>query len=95
MKIKILTMSLLLATTTFAMWFGLAMAHDLKGHIQFVDPNTMSFVLDGNTVYTTESTRYHDGLKGFVDLRPGQKVEVDYHNRDGRRYAKKIELEEH
>jgi cold shock CspA family protein len=42
----------------------------------------------------TQSTDYDDGLKGFEDLREGQKVEVDFEYRDGKHFAIEIELED-
>jgi cold shock CspA family protein len=41
-----------------------------------------------------QSTDYDDGLKGFADLREGQKVEVDFEYRDGKHFATEIELED-
>jgi hypothetical protein len=59
-----------------------------------VEPSNQSFVVQGITFYTTESTDYDDGLKSFTDLRPGRKVEVDFEYRDGKHYAIEIELED-
>ncbi len=99
MKIKILAISLILASMTFTSlamanvtFPSFAMNHDGRGHIDSVNLCSHSFTLNGKTFYATESTRYRDGLKGFADLHPGQKVEVHYDLRDGRSYASKIEL---
>lgn len=67
---------------------------DLEGVIELVNPSNKSFVLKGITFYVTEKTDYDDGLKSFSDLRKGLKVEVDYKDRDGKRFAKEIELDD-
>ena len=67
---------------------------DLEGTIELVNPSNKSFVLEGITFYVTEKTDYDDGLKSFSDLRKGQKVEVDYKNRNGKHFAKEIELDD-
>ena len=83
-----------LTVVLFMMLPGPALADDLEGHIEFVDPVNQSFVVQGITFYVTPSTDYDDGLKSFADLRPGQKVEVDFKYRDGKHYATEIELED-
>jgi hypothetical protein len=91
MKFKI---KIFMVVVLFVLWAGSAIANDLEGHIESVDPNNQSFVVQGITFYTTESTDYDDGLKSFTDLRSGQKVEVDFEYRDGKHYAAEIELED-
>lgn len=70
------------------------LANDLEGHIESVNQEEQSFVVQGITFYTTASTDYDDGLRGFSDLKVGQKVEVDFEYRDGKHYAKEIELDD-
>lgn len=70
-----------------------AVADDLEGQIESVDPNSQSLVVQGITFYTTESTDYDDDLQSFADLRPGQKVEIDFRYHDGKHYATEIELD--
>ena len=50
-------------------------------------PVTKSLVVQGIRFFVTPSTDYDDGLKGFADLREGQKVEVDFEYRDGKHYC--------
>lgn len=73
---------------------GTAIADDLEGQIEAVDPGQRSFVVQGITFHVTDATDYDDGLRRFEDLRPGQKVEVDFVYRDGKHYATEIELED-
>jgi hypothetical protein len=88
-KIKILMMVVL-----SVLWASSAIANDLEGYIESLDMSNQSFMVQGITFYTTESTDYDDGLKSFTDLRPGQKVEVGFEYRDGKHYAVEIELED-
>ncbi|MFA7670137.1 MAG: DUF5666 domain-containing protein [Burkholderiaceae bacterium] len=68
--------------------------HDVEGRIQSIDPQNGSFVVKGKTYHTDGRTDYDDDLNSFSDLRVGQKVEVDYVIRNGRRLAKEIELDD-
>jgi hypothetical protein len=83
-----------LTVVLFMMLTSPALADDLEGRIEFVDPFNQSFVVQGITFYVTPSTDHDDGLKSFADLRPDQKVEVDFKYRDGKHYATEIELED-
>ena len=91
MKIKL---SKTLVSIVLVFLVGSAMADDLEGRIQSVDQSNKSLVVQGIRFYTTESTDYDDGLKSFADLRPGQKVEIDFQYRDGKHYATEIELDD-
>jgi hypothetical protein len=71
-----------------------ALADDLEGRIESVNQNEKSFIVQGISFFVTQSTNYDDSLKGFSDLREGQKVEVDFEYRDGKHFATEIELED-
>lgn len=71
-----------------------ALAGSLEGRIQSVSPNDRSFVVKGQKFYTDASTDYDDGLKAFTGLKPGLMVKVEPSNRDGKRFAKEVELED-
>lgn len=65
-----------------------------KGRKESINQRSQSFVVKGKTFYATERTDYDDDLHRFSDLRVGQEVEVDYVIRQGKRYAKEIELDD-
>lgn len=67
---------------------------DVEGRIESIDTQTRSFVVKGEIYYADDRTDYDDDLNRFSDLKVGQRVEVDYVMRDGRRYAKEIELDD-
>ncbi|KKO20850.1 MAG: hypothetical protein DCC43_08360 [Candidatus Brocadia sp.] len=71
-----------------------AFADDLEGRIESINQSEKSFVVQGIKFFVTQSTDYDDGLKGFADLKEGQKVEVDFEYRDGKYFATEIELED-
>lgn len=68
--------------------------HDVEGRIESINEQARSFVVQGMTIHTTRDTDYDDDLNSFSDLRVGQRVEVDYVRRDGKRVAKEIELDD-
>lgn len=69
-------------------------ADDVDGEIEAIDAATQSFTVQGITFQTTDKTDYDDGLKNFKDLQVGQRVEVDFDYRDGKHYAREIELDD-
>ncbi len=71
-----------------------AMAEDIEGVIESVNQGNHSLVVNGITFYASDETQYDDGLESFYDLRPGQKVEVDYYLYEGRHFATEIELDD-
>lgn len=76
---------------------GVVMAdddHDVEGVIDGVDAVTQTVSMGGVSYYLTPSTDYDDDLKTFNDLREGQRVEIDYVEREGRRIVKEIELDD-
>ena len=72
---------------------GPAMANDLEGPIESVDASKRSFVVQGITFFTNETTDYDAGLRRFEDLKAGQNVEVDFVYREKRHIATEVELE--
>lgn len=68
--------------------------HDTEGRIESINKQANTFVVNGMTIHTDRRTDYDDDLHSFSDLRVGQRVEVDYIMRDGRRLAKEIELDD-
>jgi hypothetical protein len=93
MKFKIIIIMGLIVVL-FMLPAGPVLADGTEGRIEFVYPADQSFVVQGITFYVTLSTDYDDGLRSFADLRPGQKVEVDFKYREGKHYATEIELED-
>jgi len=67
---------------------------DIEGEIESIDQQAQSFVVGGKTFHADDKTDYDDDLKSFSDLKVGQRVEVDYVTRDGKQYAKEIELDD-
>lgn len=67
---------------------------DIEGQIESIDQQARSFVVGGETFHADDRTDYDDELKSFSDLKVGQRVEVDYVMREGRRYAKEIEIDD-
>jgi len=68
--------------------------NDIEGTIESISTGNQSVVVQGITIFATPSTDYDDGLRGFQDLKVGQRVEIDYVLRDGQRYAQEIELDD-
>ncbi|MBL8527693.1 MAG: DUF1344 domain-containing protein [Burkholderiales bacterium] len=88
------TPALLAGVVSLVLFSGPAFAgDDVKGQIESVNKGNQSFVVNGTEFFVTPSTEFEDGLKGFDDLKPGLRVEVDYHQRDGKRFAKEVELD--
>ncbi|MBL8541978.1 MAG: hypothetical protein JNK68_16670 [Betaproteobacteria bacterium] len=85
----------LLAGISFVMLAAPVLAdNEVTGLIESVRKGNQSFVVNGTEFFVMPSTKYEDGLKDFDDLRQGLRVEVDYHQRDGKRYATEVELED-
>ena len=68
--------------------------NEVKGQIESVKKASQSFVVSGTEFFVTPTTKYEDGLKGFEDLKQGLRVEVEYIQRDGKHWAKEVELED-
>lgn len=73
---------------------ALAGDNEIEGYVESVDPGSQSVMVEGIVFYTDRRTEYDDGLRSFHDLRPGQKVEVEFIYRDGVHIATEIELED-
>jgi len=84
----------LLLIFSFAAFSAVVSADDMEGRIEFINPENLSFGVQGIEFFTTPSTDYDDGLHHFDDLAKGQKVEVDFIYREGRHYATEIELDD-
>jgi hypothetical protein len=84
--------SLLLASSLLLS--GAAWADNkIEGPIESIQTSAESVTVQGLTIFATPSTDYDDGLKGFQDLKVGQRVEIEYVMREGKRYAQEIELD--
>ncbi|WP_265923410.1 DUF5666 domain-containing protein [Cupriavidus nantongensis] len=73
-----------------------ALAHDddIEGVVEKVDPAARSFVIKGQSIYVDGNTKYDDGLDRFEDIKVGDRLEVDVHNKDGRKVAHEIDRED-
>lgn len=74
---------------------GGAFANDVEGKIESLNAADKTLVVQGMTFYVTDMTDFDDGLKGFDSLSTDQKVEVDFKYKDGKHYAREIELDDH
>lgn len=83
-----------LAGFSLVLFSNVALAEDLEGRIESIDRSSRSFVVQGIEFFVTPSTDYDDRLRGFDDLREGQKVEVDFQYRDGKHYVTEVELDD-
>jgi hypothetical protein len=83
----------LLGASALALVSAAALAEDIEGLIESINPSSQSFVVQGIEFFVTPSTDYDDGLKGFGSLAVGQKVEVDFDYRDGQHHVIEVELE--
>ena len=75
-------------------WTGVTLAEDLEGQIEKVNHKELLLVVQGIAFFATPSTDYDGGLKGFDDLKEGQKVEVDFEYSEGKHFATEVELED-
>ena len=68
-----------------------------EGKVVKVDPDMKVLVVQGEkgdqwTLYWTESTKFKDGLT-YSELRPGDTVEFEFMDKDGRMYLNEVERE--
>lgn len=68
--------------------------HDVEGRVQAIDRASGSFVVQGRSFHVTRSTEFDDGLDSFSSLRVGDRVEVEYRMRQGRRIATEVERDD-
>lgn len=86
--------TLLLSAVTATALTAPAFAGDLEGAIESIDAGNKHFTVQGINFRTDDRTDYDDGLRGFSSLQQGQRVEVDFHYRDGSHIATEIELDD-
>jgi Copper binding periplasmic protein CusF len=90
-------LSLVLAAMLLVAASAVAADHEKKGKIVRVDPDTRVIVVQGEKgdqwdLYWTETTKFQGGLTA-TELRPGDKVEFEFIEREGRMWATTIDRE--
>jgi hypothetical protein len=90
-------LSLVLAAMLLVAAAAVAADHEKTGKIVRVDPDARSMVVQGEKgdqwdLYWTETTKFEGGLTA-TELRPGDKVEFEFIEREGRMWATKIDRE--
>jgi len=90
-------LSLVLAAMLLVAAAAVAADHEKTGKIVRVDPEARSMVVQGEKgdqwdLYWTETTKFEGGLTA-TELRPGDKVEFEFIEREGRMWATKIDRE--
>ena len=90
-------LSLVLAAVLLVAAAAVAADHEKKGKIVRVDPDTRVMVVQGEKgdqwdLYWTETTKFQGGLTA-TELRPGDKVEFEFIEREGRMWATTIDRE--
>jgi signal transduction histidine kinase len=81
---------------TFAV-AGLALAAEMEGKIQSIDPANKELVLDSGSklVWDDSTTISVEGKEGKLeDLKEGRKVKASYEEKDGKNVAAKLEVSE-
>jgi len=68
-----------------------------EGKVVSIDQNMKAMVVQGDkgdqwTLYWTETTKVKEGLT-FAEIKPGDKVEFDYMDKDGKMWLSEIERE--
>jgi hypothetical protein len=72
-----------------------AFADDVEGQIEAIDTATQTITVLDKPYTATEATEYEDTLKGFSDLKVGERIEVDYAiSRSGQLFITEIELDD-
>ncbi|MGX6566955.1 DUF5666 domain-containing protein [Cupriavidus necator] len=72
----------------------LAHDDDIEGIVEKVDSAARSFVIKGQSIYVDGNTKYDDGLNRFEDIRVGDRLEVDVHDKNGWKVAHEIDRED-
>ncbi|HEX7115112.1 MAG TPA: DUF5666 domain-containing protein [Steroidobacter sp.] len=67
---------------------------DLEGEVESVDVSQGSFVVRGVTIHTDDRTDFDDEYRSLEDIKVGDRVEVDYIERDGRTLATEVERDD-
>ncbi len=91
------SLSLAFAAMLLVAAAAVAADHEKEGKIVRVDPDARVMVVQGEKgdqwdLYWTETTKFQGGLT-VTELRPGDKVEFEFIERDGRMWATKIDRE--
>ena len=63
------------------------LADNVEGKISAINSKAKSLVVQGKTFYVTPDTNFDDNLGSFKGLKVGQRVDVDYDRKNGKRYA--------
>ncbi|MGE5275498.1 MAG: hypothetical protein ACM3SU_00745 [Acidobacteriota bacterium] len=89
--------SIALAVLFLAATAAVAAEHEREGKIVRIDPDARVMVIqtkqgDQWEIYWTETTKAEHGLT-LTELRAGDKVEFEYVERDGKKWATEIERE--
>ncbi|WP_131326164.1 DUF5666 domain-containing protein [Comamonas thiooxydans] len=85
---------LILAVNTLISSVALAHSNDNNGAVDKIDNKAKSFVIKGQTIYVDSDTKYDDGLTRFEDIKIGDRLEVDVHEKNGRKLAHEIDRED-
>ena len=73
---------------------SVAQAHDIEGVVDRIDSKARSFVIKGQTIYVDANTKYDDGMTRFEDIKVGDRLEVDVHEKSGRKVAHEIDRDD-
>lgn len=84
MKKLLLSVGLMLCSTV-------VLADNIEGKISAINSKAQTLVVQGKTFYVTKNTNFDDNLGSFQGLKVGQRVDVDYDRKNGKRYASEIE----
>ena len=90
-------LSMALAALLLVAAAAVAADHEKEGKIVRVDANARVMTIQGKSgdqwdLYWTETTKFRDNLTA-TELRPGDKVEFEYVERDGHMWATSIDRE--
>lgn len=84
MKKLLLSVGLMLCSTV-------VLADNVEEKISAINSKSKTLVVQGKTFYVTKNTNFDDHLGSFQGLKVGQRVDVDYDRKNGKRYASEIE----
>jgi hypothetical protein len=70
---------------------SVVLADNVEGKISAINSKAKTLVVQGKTFYVTPDTNFDDNLGSFKGLKVGQRVDVDYDRKNGKRYAAEIE----
>lgn len=84
-------MKKLLLSVGLMLCSSMVLADNVEGKISAINSKAKSLVVQGKTFYVTPDTNFDDHLGSFKGLKVGQRVDVDYDRKNGKRYAAEIE----